>query len=657
MAETFEAAKTLEALLTERGPLRKDELAELLRDADVPDPDTVLRGDQFELHCPVGELVDERFAWLPALLAGRVFTHRLGADELTHDLLLTTPDLDPITGLCMHPQYQRLADGSAVQLAVADYDDELLEERNIPFELIDSSPALLLAPGTLAALGVGVGDLIGVRLSADGLVVEPVAAPGDGAVAGARLAATLTADESDFFDAAAWTACSQDPALFTEPLPPLSEIADAGGLVRRDAWLAPAGFDFGREDVNRDCARLAERHDLDDDEAFMLYALLRLHENMERELAATDAEEPEPLAAPDEALAAADAGAADPEEAPDLLAELGAALADPRLADALAEETDGSGALGAAALGMFAEVLEAKVPPAARVACRWLRAVALERTGDVAAAERELLAAEAMDVDWPLPLLDLARFASDRGDAEHGLALLHRAEAPPDHPLVQLLQRYRIEPRGDLGRNEPCWCGSGRKYKKCHLGREELPLAERVAWLYTKAGHYMLLDAGWNESLMAVALERARYADPDESTADALAEAMTYPLVIDAVLFEGGAFAEFLATRGSLLPDDERALAEQWLQTDRSVFEIEQVNGASVRVRDVRTDDVHDVPQPDLGRRLKPGQLVCARVVPAGDAMAWLGGLEAVDPDDRDALIALLDSDPDAATLVAEMSG
>ena len=23
-----------------------------------------------------------------------------------------------------------------------------------------------------------------------------------------------------------------------------------------------------------------------------------------------------------------------------------------------------------------------------------------------------------------------------------------------------------------LGRNEPCWCGSGRKYKRCHLDRD-----------------------------------------------------------------------------------------------------------------------------------------------------------------------------------------
>lgn len=27
----------------------------------------------------------------------------------------------------------------------------------------------------------------------------------------------------------------------------------------------------------------------------------------------------------------------------------------------------------------------------------------------------------------------------------------------------------------ELGRNNPCWCGSGLKYKKCHLGREQKP--------------------------------------------------------------------------------------------------------------------------------------------------------------------------------------
>lgn len=27
----------------------------------------------------------------------------------------------------------------------------------------------------------------------------------------------------------------------------------------------------------------------------------------------------------------------------------------------------------------------------------------------------------------------------------------------------------------NIGRNDPCWFGSGKKYKKCHLNRDKLP--------------------------------------------------------------------------------------------------------------------------------------------------------------------------------------
>ena len=126
---------------------------------------------------------------------------------------------------------------------------------------------------------------------------------------------------------------------------------------------------------------------------------------------------------------------------------------------------------------------------------------------------------------------------------------------------------------------------------------------------------------------------------------------------MDAVLFEGGAFAEFLQMRGSLLPDDERLLAEQWLLVDRSVFEVEQVHpGQGVTVRDVRTGDTHEVRERAASRHLKPGQLVCARVVPAGDTMQFFGGLEPVALHERDRLIDLLDTEPDAVELVAYLS-
>ena len=131
--------------------------------------------------------------------------------------------------------------------------------------------------------------------------------------------------------------------------------------------------------------------------------------------------------------------------------------------------------------------------------------------------------------------------------------------------LVALLEAHRAEPRRDLGRNEPCWCGSGRKYKKCHLGREQLPLAERADWLYAKAAQHARSPVG-DDLLAEVGYERCRLRrDPSHDLPEALDAGMADPLVMDVVLFEGGAFAEFLQVRGSLLPDDERLLAEQWL--------------------------------------------------------------------------------------------
>ncbi|MGB9223948.1 tetratricopeptide repeat protein, partial [Mycobacterium sp.] len=448
MAEAFDAMRTLAGILAEHGPLHEDDIARRLRDSGVTDPDALLDEVLDEIECPARQLVDDRWVWLPTVLAGRVFTHRLDADEAAHGILTVTPDLDPITALCEHEQYGRFADGSPARVVLPGFDDELVEQWGIPDEVVDPLGALFLMPGMLGTLGVAEGDLVGVRLTAQGLVVERVTAPSLGgyAAVGARLAATLDDDEPVYFDAAVWTACVEDPAVFTEPLPPLCEIVDDYGLAHRGEWLAPDGFDFDHWHFERGCAALAERHDLDPDDAFALYALIKFYDQMSLLLAdAADADEP-----PEDELAAAGDGATEPDEAEregegfaDLVGELGAALADPLLAELLLAETVGTGRDGASALGLFAEVLEPKVPRAARVACRWLRAVALERIGDIDAAEHELLAAESMDPDWPPPLFDLARIASDRGDVDRGLALLRRADAAPDHPLVQLLTQCR----------------------------------------------------------------------------------------------------------------------------------------------------------------------------------------------------------------------
>ena len=94
VAEAVDAIQILAMILTEHGPLHEDDIARRLRDSGVADPDTLLEELLDEIDCPVRQLVDDRWVWLPTVLAGRVFTHRLGADEAAHDMLTVTSDLD-----------------------------------------------------------------------------------------------------------------------------------------------------------------------------------------------------------------------------------------------------------------------------------------------------------------------------------------------------------------------------------------------------------------------------------------------------------------------------------------------------------------------------------------------------------------------------------
>jgi hypothetical protein len=45
------------------------------------------------------------------------------------------------------------------------------------------------------------------------------------------------------------------------------------------------------------------------------------------------------------------------------------------------------------------------------------------------------------------------------------------------------------------GRNEPCWCGSGKKYKKCHLAADEKADEEHQS-LAIRARDYQEIQRG-----------------------------------------------------------------------------------------------------------------------------------------------------------------
>ncbi len=271
------------AVLAERGPMTEEQLVSVLRERGVPlddEPDDDLIDALDEGDRLLTTLRDDRWASVPALLAGRVFTHRLTALEAEHGLLGLEPDLTLVETLVRRAGHQRLTDGSPVVPVFPEVHDEALAERGIPPEAIADGGALLLPPGCLRDRGLSEGDVVAVRVTDDGLRLEAAsseATPAD------RLAALSRALKDELavvpggpivLHEALSMACASDPALFTEPLPPLSEALIACGLQYEAEWLAPAAFDFQQWRTGSRGGAIARRHHLDEEAEFAVLAIL-----------------------------------------------------------------------------------------------------------------------------------------------------------------------------------------------------------------------------------------------------------------------------------------------------------------------------------------------------------------------------------------------
>jgi preprotein translocase subunit SecA len=40
--------------------------------------------------------------------------------------------------------------------------------------------------------------------------------------------------------------------------------------------------------------------------------------------------------------------------------------------------------------------------------------------------------------------------------------------AEDEMPTMPVVEQRRVDQAEQIGRNDPCWCGSGKKFKKCH---------------------------------------------------------------------------------------------------------------------------------------------------------------------------------------------
>lgn len=235
-----------------------------------------------------------------------------------------------------------------------------------------------------------------------------------------------------------------------------------------------------------------------------------------------------------------------------------------------------------------------------------------------------------------------------------GLTVTARLGIPelPAEPLDDDLAEPMLVPeplpvtrRERTPRNAPCPCGSGRKYKKCHLAEDEAresaargqgPEAEEARATQRRLSERDPVHA-LDERITADALALARQRWGRAFGADEAFLAFGYDFqALQAV--QGWASAHLLgpdgrtaldlyvAERGDALDEAGRRLVEAQREAWFSLHEVVALDpGATLRLRDLLAGDERTVEEKSGSRTLRPHAVIMARVLDLGDRAILAG--------------------------------
>jgi hypothetical protein len=420
-------------------------------------------------------------------------------------------------------------------------------------------------------------------------------------------------------DSLLWEAVVANPDVFrSHTVPTIEVLIDAAGFEYRNITIARAGFPWPELERWHRRNRLRDMYKVPADE--LLFAEVAVGVGVLVGLG-----QAHPLGTADEPRLAADA--------------IAQALSTSVSATAVLRELQFDHVSDESLLKL-AELTRANLSdPANHPGIEWLAGVALDKLGR--AEEAELSFRRGAMAGHPLALLHAARFEADRGNAMGAIELLRESGADLEvEPLVAEVGGYALHrPKAAAGRNDKCPCGSGRKYKVCHAGKETIPLLDRGSWLFAKAMRFLNhhdreLIVDDVETVVAKSSERG-YALVKQ-----LADGK---MLADIALCEGGVFEDFLAQRSDILPADEAITAAQWALTDRSVFEVVRAGHDDLELRNVRTGDDIVVTNTTPGEQTRPGMYFIGRPLPIDNTWRAYSGFLLLRPQLLDLAIATLD--------------
>ena len=201
-----------------------------------------------------------------------------------------------------------------------------------------------------------------------------------------------------------------------------------------------------------------------------------------------------------------------------------------------------------------------------------------------------------------------------------------------------------------LGRNDPCHCGSGKKYKQCHLPIEEAAASEQRRLAQAQDTLIpKLIDAarGLPEHIPA-ALARfwdGKYTPEQLAELDDLedrgAERFLTWFAFDYQLDDGRTLVERLAAgEGTLdLSDDEARVLSGWGGVRlRPYLALEALKGQHLTVRDLLDETVYTVADHAASRRVASGEVLVVHLTPVGERFFISGAAAHLTADTADKL-------------------
>lgn len=209
-----------------------------------------------------------------------------------------------------------------------------------------------------------------------------------------------------------------------------------------------------------------------------------------------------------------------------------------------------------------------------------------------------------------------------------------------------------------INRNDPCSCGSGKKYKKCCLNDEITSDVEIIdfSWQKLRKTEGEVIDKHLLPFLKRIFPENPISLAFNEFCPDHLPDAIDRDFIFDECFIPWLLFnwiagekidikrpkafdlnktiaQNFLITHHNTLPEPIISFIKTMNQTYYSFYTIEEVVlNKSLKIRDILLGTDHIVKEKSATHTLKPGNIVCSRILSMNDQAIFIGMIPLIIP-------------------------